>query len=62
MILVQRLDRFGTNGPNQLGSFLTTLKESKTRLITTIDGMDRSKEDMATVLQNMIAACQSTQE
>jgi DNA invertase Pin-like site-specific DNA recombinase len=62
MILVQRLDRFGTNGPNQLGSFLTTLKESKARLITTIDGMDRSKEDMATVLQNMIAACQSTQE
>ena len=62
MILVQRLDRFGTAGPNQLGSFLTTLKEHKVTLITTIDGMDRSKEDMPTVIQNMIAACQSAQE
>jgi hypothetical protein len=62
LILVQRLDRFGTAGPNQLGSFLTTLKEQKVKLITAIDGMDRSKEDMATVIQNMIAAVQSAQE
>jgi DNA invertase Pin-like site-specific DNA recombinase len=62
MILVQRLDRFGTNGPNQLGEFLEKLKKHKVKLITVIDGMNRSKEDLATVLQNMIAAVQSRQE
>ena len=62
MILVQRLDRFGTNGPNQLGEFLEKLKKRKVKLISVTDGMNRSKEDMATVLQNMIAAVQSRQE
>jgi DNA invertase Pin-like site-specific DNA recombinase len=62
MILVQRLDRFGTAGPNQLGYFLELLKKHRVRLVTTIDERDCSKEDLATVIQNMIAACQSKQE
>ena len=62
MILVQRLDRFGSNGPNQLGEFLQKLKKLKVKLVTVNDGMNRSSEDMATVLQNMIAAVQSKQE
>jgi DNA invertase Pin-like site-specific DNA recombinase len=62
MVLVQRLDRFGTNGPNELGAFLTTLKKLRAKLITTTDGQNRSREDMATVIPNMIASCQSAQE
>jgi DNA invertase Pin-like site-specific DNA recombinase len=61
-ILVQRLDRFGTQDNNELGYFLTILKQNKVKLITTIDGMDRSKTDLATMLQNVVAAAQSTQE
>ena len=33
MILVQRLDRFGSNGPNQLGEFLQKLKKLKVKLV-----------------------------
>ena len=62
LILVQRRDRFGTADPNQLGYFLTILKEHRVRLITAIDGVDLSKDDLATILQNVLAAAQSKQE
>ncbi len=61
-ILVQKRDRFGTTDPNQLGYFLTILKEQKVRLITAIDGVDLSKDDLATILQNAVAAAQSKLE
>jgi DNA invertase Pin-like site-specific DNA recombinase len=61
-ILVQRLDRFGTADSNQLGYFLTILKQDNVRLITTIDGENRSKTDLQTVLMNAVAAAQSTFE
>ncbi len=61
-ILVQRLDRFGTADSNQLGYFLTILKQNNVKLITTIDGENHSKTDLQTVLMNAVAAAQSTQE
>jgi DNA invertase Pin-like site-specific DNA recombinase len=62
LILVQRLDRFGTADSNELGYFLTLLKKHGVRLITTIDGKDRSKGDVETAITNAVAACQSRQE
>lgn len=62
MILVQRLDRFGTADSNELGYFITLLKRQGVRLITVVDGQDRSKSDLATTITNTIAACQSRQE
>jgi len=61
-ILVQRLDRFGTADSNELGHFLTILKQNNVKLITTIDGENHSKTDLKTVLMNAVAAAQSTQE
>ena len=62
MILVQRLDRFGTADSDELGYFITILKREGVRLITAIDGKDRSKGDMETAILNAVAACQSRQE
>lgn len=62
MILVQRMDRFGTADSNELGSFLTELRKHHVRLVTAIDGEDRSKTDLKTIILNVIAACQSQQE
>ena len=62
LILVQRLDRFGVKDANELGYFLTILEKSNVRLITTIDGQDHSKDDIATSITNTIAASQSRQE
>lgn len=62
MILVQRLDRFGTADSDELGYFITILKRDGVRLITVIDGKDRSKGDMETAILNAVAACQSRQE
>ncbi|MCY2947579.1 MAG: recombinase family protein [Planctomycetota bacterium] len=62
MILVQRLDRFGTADSNELGYFITLLKRQGVRLITVVDGQDRSKSDLATTITNTIAAGQSRQE
>ena len=62
LILVQRLDRFGTADSNELGYFLTVLKRGGVRLITAIDGKDRSKDDMETVIVNTVGASQSRQE
>jgi DNA invertase Pin-like site-specific DNA recombinase len=56
LILVQRLDRFGVKDANQLGYFLTILEENSVRLITTIDGQDHSRDDIATTITNAIAA------
>jgi DNA invertase Pin-like site-specific DNA recombinase len=50
LILVQRLDRFGTADSNELGYFITLLKKQGVRLITVIDGKDRSKTDLETTL------------
>jgi DNA invertase Pin-like site-specific DNA recombinase len=61
-ILVQRLDRFGTADSNELGHFLTILKQNNVKLITTIDGENHSKTDLKTVLMNAVAAAQSKQE
>ena len=62
LILVQRLDRFGTADSNELGYFLTVLKRVGVLLITVIDGKDRSKDDMETVIVNTVGASQSRQE
>jgi DNA invertase Pin-like site-specific DNA recombinase len=62
LILVQRLDRFGTADSNELGYFITLLKKQGVRLITVIDGKDRSKTDLETTLLNAVAASQSRQE
>jgi hypothetical protein len=62
LILVQRLDRFGTADSNELGYFITLLKKQGVRLVTVIDGKDRSKGDLETTLMNAIAASQSRQE
>ncbi len=62
MILVQRLDRFGTKDGNELGFFITTLNKHGVKLVTAIDGKDRSKSDLETTLLNAIAASQSKQE
>ena len=62
LILVQRLDRFGTADSNELGYFITLLKKQGVRLITVIDGKDRSKSDLETTLLNAVAASQSRQE
>lgn len=62
MILVQRLDRFGTADSNELGYFITLLNKQGVRLITAIDGKDRSKGDLETTITNAVAACQSRQE
>ena len=62
MILVHRLDRFGVKDANELGYFLTILGQSNVRLITTIDGQDHSRDDIATSITNTIAASQSRQE
>jgi DNA invertase Pin-like site-specific DNA recombinase len=62
LILVQRLDRFGTADSNELGYFITLLKKQGVRLITVIDGKDRSKGDLETTLLNAVAASQSRQE
>lgn len=62
MILVQRLDRFGTANNNEIGYFITVLKRLGVRLITVIDGKDRSKDDLETAVTNAVAACQSHQE
>jgi DNA invertase Pin-like site-specific DNA recombinase len=62
LILVQRLDRFGTADSNELGYFITLLKKQGVRLITVIDGKDRSKGDLETTLMNAVAASQSRQE
>ena len=51
MILVHRLDRFGVKDANELGYFLTILEQSNVRLITTIDGQDHSRDDIATSLR-----------
>ncbi len=48
VILVQRLDRFGTADSNELGYFITLLKKQGVRLITVTDGKDRSKGDLET--------------
>lgn len=61
-ILVQRLDRFGTASNKELGYFLTILDQLGVRLITAIDGKDRSKDDLQTDIENVIAASQSKQE
>ncbi len=62
VILVQRLDRFGTADSNELDYFITLLKKQGVRLITVTDGKDRSKGDLETTLLNAIAASQSRQE
>lgn len=62
LILVQRLDRFGTADSNELGYFITLLKKQGVRLITVIDGKDRSKSDLETTITNAVAAGQSRQE
>ncbi len=62
LILVQKLDRFGTADGNELGYFLTILKRGGVRLITAIDGKDRSKSDLETVIVNSVGASQSRQE
>ena len=62
VILVQRLDRFGTASNKELGYFLTILDKHGVRLITAIDGKDRSKDNLATDIENVIAASQSKQE
>jgi len=62
VILVQRLDRFGTADSNELGYFLTVLKQGGVRLITAIDGKDRSKGDLETSIVNTVGASQSRQE
>ena len=62
LILVQRLDRFGTANPNELGYFLTLLDQKGVRLITVIDGKDCSKIDLSTIINNTISASQSRQE
>ena len=62
LILVQKLDRFGTADGNELGYFLTILKQGGVRLITAIDGKDHSKGDLETVIVNAVAASQSRQE
>lgn len=62
MILVQRLDRFGTANNNELGYFITVMKRHGVRLVTAIDGKDRSRDDLETGLLNAVAACQSRQE
>jgi DNA invertase Pin-like site-specific DNA recombinase len=62
LILVQKLDRFGTADGNELGYFLTILKQGGVRLITAIDGKDHSKGDLETVIINAVAASQSRQE
>jgi len=56
LILVQRLDRFGTADSVELGYFLTILKRGGVRLITAIDGKDRSKGDLETVIVNTVGA------
>jgi site-specific DNA recombinase len=56
MILVQRLDRFGTADSNELGYFIRLLKKQGVRLITAIDGKDRSKGDLETTITNAVAA------
>jgi hypothetical protein len=61
-ILIQRLDRFGVADPNQLAYFLEVLKQNKVRLITTVDGRDRSRIDLATMVENVVGAAQSRQE
>lgn len=62
VILVQRLDRFGTASNKELGYFLTILDKHGVRLITAIDGKDRSKDNLQTDIENVIAASQSKQE
>jgi hypothetical protein len=62
MILVQRLDCFGTADSNELGYFITLLKKQRVRLITAIDGKDRSKGDLEPTITNAVAACQSRHE
>ena len=62
LILVHRLDRFGVKDANELGYFLTILERSNVRLITTIDGQDHSRDNIATSITNTIAANQSRQE
>jgi len=62
MVLVQRLDRFGTADSNELGYFIHLLKTHGVRLVTAIDGRDCSRGDLETSLMNAIAACQSKQE
>ena len=62
MILVQRLDRFGTADSDELGYFITLLKNHGVRLITAVDGKDRSKGDLETSLLNAVNACQSKAE
>ncbi len=62
LILVQRLDRFGVKDANELGYFLTILDQNKVRLITSIDGQDHSRDDIATTITNAIAAGTSRQE
>ena len=59
MILVHRLDRFGVKDANELGYFLTILEQSNVRLITTIDGQDHSREDIAKSVTNTIAAAKA---
>ncbi len=62
VILVQRLDRFGTASNKELGYFLTIVDKHGVRLITAIDGKDRSKDNLQTDIENVIAASQSKQE
>lgn len=62
MILVQRLDRFGTADPDELGYFLTVLKRQGVKLVTAIDGRECSKGDLENSVLNVVAACQSKQE
>ena len=62
IILVQRLDRFGTADSNELGYFITVLKQSGVEIVTAIDGKNRSKDDLEMSLMNVITACQSKQE
>ena len=50
LILVQRPDRLAW-GSNQLGYFLTILREHQVRLITALDGMDLSKDDGPLILK-----------